>query len=86
MARRFTYSVGERFRDGHVEAKEISMIKFKVVEIIQRSIAECLQLYGGQGFMEENWVGRAYRDMRVLSLGGGVSELMRDLTAAYMRL
>jgi alkylation response protein AidB-like acyl-CoA dehydrogenase len=86
MARRFVYSVSESFRDGRVEAKEICMIKFQVIEIVQRSIERCLQLHGGYGFLEENWVSRVYRDARVLSLGGGVSELMKDLVASYLRL
>jgi alkylation response protein AidB-like acyl-CoA dehydrogenase len=86
MARRFVYSVCESYRDGKVEAKQICMAKFKVVEIAQRTIERCLQLHGGYGFLEENWITRAYRDMRVLSVGGGASELMKDLVAGYLRL
>lgn len=86
MAQRFVHSVAESFRDGKVEAKEICMIKFQVIEIVQRSVERCLQLHGGAGFMEENWVSRVYRDARVLSLGGGASELMKDLVASYLRL
>jgi alkylation response protein AidB-like acyl-CoA dehydrogenase len=86
MARRFVYSVCESYRDGRVEAKQICMAKFKVVEIVQRVIERCLQLHGGYGFLEENWITRAYRDARVLSVGGGASELMKDLVAGYLRL
>ena len=86
MAQRFIHSVAGSFRDGKVEAKEICMIKFQVIEIVQRSIERCLQLHGGAGFLEENWISRVYRDVRVLSLGGGVSELMKDLVASYLRL
>jgi alkylation response protein AidB-like acyl-CoA dehydrogenase len=86
MARRFVYSVCESFRDGKIEAKEICMIKFQAVEIVQRVVERCLQLFGAYGFMEENWVSRAYRDVRVLSLGGGTSEVMKDLVASYLRL
>jgi alkylation response protein AidB-like acyl-CoA dehydrogenase len=85
MGRRFVHSVCESFRDGKVEAKEICMIKFHVVEIVQRVIERCIQLHGGSGFLEENWVSRAYRDARVLSLGGGSSEVMKDLVAGYLR-
>ncbi|GIW41907.1 MAG: acyl-CoA dehydrogenase [Candidatus Binatia bacterium] len=86
MARRFVYSVCESFRDGRVEAKEICMIKFAVVEVVQRLVERCLQLHGGYGFLEENWLTRVYRDVRVLSLGGGTSEVMKDLVAGYLRL
>ena len=86
MARRFAHSVSDDFGNGQGVAKEISMIKFKVIEIVQRSVERCLQLHGGAGFLEDNWVTRCYRDVRVLSLGGGVSELMKDLVASYLRL
>ncbi len=86
MARRFVHSVGVELRDGQQMQREISMIKFKVVEIVQRAVEQCLQLHGGAGFLEENWVTRVYRDVRVLSLGGGVSELMKDLVATHLRL
>lgn len=86
MARRFVYSLCESYRDGKVEAKEICMAKFQVVDIAQRVVERCLQLHGGYGFLEENWISRAYRDIRVLSVGGGASELMKDLVAGYLRL
>ncbi len=86
MARAFVYSVCERFRDGHTDAKRICMIKFQVVDVVQRVIERCIQLFGGYGFLEENWVTRAYRDARVLSLGGGTSEVMKDLVASHLRL
>jgi citronellyl-CoA dehydrogenase len=86
MSRRFVHSVCETYRDGKVEAKEICMIKFQVVEIVQRVVERCLQLHGGYGYLEENWLTRAYRDIRMLSVGGGASELMKDLVASYLRL
>lgn len=86
MCRRFVHSVCESYRDGHVEAKEICMIKFRVFEAVQRLTEQCLQLQGGYGFLSENWITRMYRDVRVLSVGGGASELMKDLVAAYLRL
>jgi citronellyl-CoA dehydrogenase len=85
-SKRFVYSVCDSYRDGRVEAKEICMIKFHVFEIVQRVVERCLQLHGGSGFLEEHWIARAYRDVRLLSIGGGPSELMKDLVAAYLRL
>jgi len=85
-AKRFVYSVAESYRDGKIEAKEICMIKFQVFEMVQRVVERCLQLQGGYGFLEDNWMTRAFRDARVLSVGGGASELMKDLVAGYLRL
>lgn len=86
MSRAFVHTVCERFRDGHVDAKQICMIKFQVIDVVQRTVERCIQLFGAHGFMEANWVTRAYRDIRVLSLGGGTSEVMKDLVASYLRL
>jgi acyl-CoA dehydrogenase len=86
MARAFVYASAENFRDGRADARAICMIKFQVVEIVQRVVERCIQLFGAYGFLEENWVTRVYRDVRVLSLGGGTSEVMKDLVATYLRL
>ncbi len=86
LSKRFVHSVCESYRDGIVEAKQICMIKFRVFEMVQRVVEQCLQLHGGYGFLEDNWITRVFRDARVLSIGGGASELMKDLVAAYMRL
>jgi alkylation response protein AidB-like acyl-CoA dehydrogenase len=86
LARRFVHSVCESYRDGTVEAKQICIVKFRVFEMVQRVVEQCLQFHGGYGFMEDNWITRVFRDARVLSVGGGTSELMKDLVAAYMRL
>jgi alkylation response protein AidB-like acyl-CoA dehydrogenase len=86
LSKRFVHSVCETYRDGRVEAKEICMIKFRVFETVQRVLEKCLQYQGGQGFLEDNWMTRAFRDARVLSVGGGPSELMKDLVAGYLRL
>jgi len=84
-SKRFVYSVCESYRDGRVEAKEICMIKFHVFEIVRRVVERALQLHGGSGFLEDHWIARAYRDVRLLCIGGGPSELMNDLVAAYLR-
>lgn len=86
MARAFVHVVCEKFRDGHVDAKRICMIKFQVIDIVQRVVERCIQLFGANGFLDANWVTRAYRDVRVLSLGGGTSEVMKDLVASHLRL
>jgi acyl-CoA dehydrogenase len=44
-------------------------------------MTECLQFFGGYGFMEEYKMARAYRDCRVGTIGGGTSEIMREILA-----
>ncbi|HVN87394.1 MAG TPA: acyl-CoA dehydrogenase family protein, partial [Candidatus Binatia bacterium] len=84
--RHFVYAIAERFRDGHIEAKEICMIKLHVYETVQHIVEQCIQYHGGHGFLEENWIARLYRDIRLLTIGAGSSELMKDLIAGYLRL
>jgi alkylation response protein AidB-like acyl-CoA dehydrogenase len=86
MGRRFVHSVCKDYSDGRVEAKEICMIKFRVAQIAQSVVERCLQLHGGYGYLEENWITRIFRDARVVSVFGGPSELMKDLVATYLRL
>lgn len=83
---RFVRSVAESFRDGHVESKEICMIKFLVMETVQRVIEQCAQLHGAEGYLDDHWIARMYRDVRMFTIGGGVSELMKDLVAGYLRI
>jgi len=86
MTRRFVYSVCESYRDGKVEEREICMIKLQAASVVQRVVEQCLQWQGGYGFLEDNWMTRIFRDARMLSVGGGPSELMKDLVASYLRL
>jgi len=45
---------------------------------------ECLQFWGGQGVMNENYISRALRDLRVTSIGGGANEVMLEIIAKTM--
>ena len=53
-----------------------SMLKLKVSRLSREITDSCLQFWGGMGFTEEVRVSRAYRDMRLLSIGGGADEVM----------
>jgi len=59
--------------------KEISMAKLYVGDVTKKVSDECLQLYGGWGYTEEFHVGRAWRDSRLISIGGGTSEVMKEI-------
>jgi citronellyl-CoA dehydrogenase len=53
-----------------------SMAKLKSGRLAREVTDSCLQFWGGQGFMWETHVARAYRDTRLLSIGGGADEIM----------
>ncbi|RJS17979.1 acyl-CoA dehydrogenase [Corallococcus sp. H22C18031201] len=82
-ARRLTYhavDLYERSRKAK-PVKEISMAKLLTSELAQRVAYDCQQFYGGMGYVEETPVARAWRDARMLTIGGGTSEVMKEIIA-----
>jgi citronellyl-CoA dehydrogenase len=53
-----------------------SMAKLKAGRLAREVADSCLQYFGGMGFTWDNVAARAYRDMRLLSIGGGADEIM----------
>lgn len=66
--------------------KLISMAKIFVGEIGSEILDQCLQFHGGAGYMDEYHIGRAWRDQRLLRIGGGTTETMRYYVAKLMGL
>lgn len=74
----------------HMEAKEVvldvSLAKYWTTEMAKRVVDQCLQLHGGYGYCEEYPVARAWRDVRVMSIFAGTSEIMKRIAAKSMGL
>ncbi|MFI5299714.1 MAG: acyl-CoA dehydrogenase family protein [Polyangiales bacterium] len=92
-ARALAYKACELYNDEHHVAggqlsmetvKLISMLKIFVGETVGKLMDDCLQLHGGMGYMDEGWVGRAWRDQRLFRIGGGTSEVLRYYVAKLM--
>jgi citronellyl-CoA dehydrogenase len=66
--------------------KLISMAKIIVAETGAEIMDQCLQFHGGAGYIEEYRIGRAWRDQRLLRIGGGTTETMRYYVAKLMGL
>jgi acyl-CoA dehydrogenase len=66
--------------------KECSMAKWWVTETAQTIIDECLQFFGGYGYMLEYPVTRAYMDARVQRIYAGTNEIMKVIIAKQMGL
>ena len=66
--------------------KIISMAKIFVGELGTEVIDQCLQFHGGAGYIEEMHIARAWRDQRLLRIGGGTTETMRYYVAKLMGL
>src|SRR5882724_9953260 len=81
-----TYAACLKFRDREDAVKEISMVKLFTAEMAQKVAYECVQLHGGYGYMREYPIERFFRDIRLMTIGGGTSEIMREIIAKQMAL
>ena len=81
MARQFVYHTCWLFTQGDVVVKECSMAKLAASEMQKRVVDTCLQFFGGYGYIEDYPIARAYRDVRVGTIAGGTSEIMREIIA-----
>lgn len=72
-----------RATDDYLAGRDVNtlaaMIKYKVPRLLRRVADECLQFYGGMGFMNETPISRLFRDARVASIGGGTDEVMLEI-------
>ena len=80
-ARALTYATCLKYQTGADVVRDVSMVKLFTGEMVNRVAYECVQLHGGYGYMREFPVERFARDARLLSIGGGTSEIMRDIIA-----
>ncbi len=76
LLRHFCYACVERMVEGEDITRMASMAKLKAGRLSREVSDSCLQFYGGMGYMEETPISRAYRDSRLLSIGGGADEVM----------
>ncbi|MEM6633986.1 MAG: acyl-CoA dehydrogenase family protein, partial [Bacteroidota bacterium] len=77
----FSYHCCEMYAEGVYDVKLCSMAKLLATELAEKVATQCLQFFGGYGFMEEYPMARMYRDVRVGTIGGGSSEIMREIIA-----
>lgn len=70
--------------DDTLTAAQASLIKYWVTEKQCKVIDECLQLFGGYGYMKEYPIARLFADARVQKIYGGTNEIMKELASRYM--
>jgi citronellyl-CoA dehydrogenase len=78
-AKRLTYWAVELFDKKENPVKEISMAKLVAGDLAQRVAYDCQQFYGGMGYIEETPIARAWKDIRLITIGGGTSEVMKEI-------
>jgi hypothetical protein len=79
MAKTFNYVTAKRLNDGEYVVKEATMSKLLSTKIADEVAYECVQLLGGYGYMEEYPLARNLRDSRLGPIGGGTSEILREI-------
>ncbi|MFN8259450.1 MAG: acyl-CoA dehydrogenase family protein [Chitinophagales bacterium] len=75
----FTYHVCKMHADKNYCVKEASMVKYLATELSDKVAYQCLQMFGGYGYMEEYKMARFFRDSRLGTIGGGSSEIMLEI-------
>ena len=78
-AKRLTYHAVDLFNAKENPVKEISMAKLVAGDLAQKVAYDCQQFHGGMGYIEETDIARAWRDIRLITIGGGTSEIMKEI-------
>ena len=84
--RAFAYLCAARAAEGEDIAKEISMLKACVGDMVNRIGYDATEIHGGYGYMAEYEVARLYTDIRSLSIIGGTTEIMKEIIARKIGL
>ena len=77
----FNYQICRSFNDGDDVTTQCAMIKLLSTELMDKVSYQVLQFLGGYGYMEEYEAARLFRDSRIGTIGGGTSEIMREIIA-----
>ena len=88
VGRQFTDKCIANFMKGELDAVDAAMAKMWLSNMHCKVVDECLQLFGGWGYMWEYPIARAYADARIVKIAGGSIEVMkhiigRQLFASY---
>jgi acyl-CoA dehydrogenase len=75
-----------QINQGDMPVAEICKAKFAATKALEFCASEAMQILGGAGYLRGNPVERIYREVKVLAIGGGSEEIMRDLAVRQMGL
>jgi alkylation response protein AidB-like acyl-CoA dehydrogenase len=84
VARVYTDKCIALFMEGKLDPVDAAMAKMFTSELHCETVDECLQLFGGWGYMWEYPIARAYADARVVKIAGGSIEIMKTIIARQM--
>ncbi len=85
-ARQLTYWAAARADQGDPAPEDAALAKLYASEVAIQVAGDAVQIHGGAGFMRESRVSRIYRDVKILTIGGGTSEIQREIIAKRLGL
>lgn len=83
-ARAWLYILASRVHAGETPVAELCMLKNQATEAMEYCANEAMQIFGGAAYMRGVKVERVYRETKVMSIGGGSREIMKDLAARQL--
>jgi len=81
LCKTFNYTTASRLGNNEYVVKEATMAKLTATKVSDDVMYNCLQLLGGYGYMEEYPLARMFRDSRLGPIGGGTSEILKEIIA-----
>ena len=78
-AKWLTYRAVDLSARGENAVREITMAKLFAGDYAQKVGYDCMQFHGGFGYTTEYSVGRHWRDVRLVTIGGGTAEVMKEI-------
>jgi alkylation response protein AidB-like acyl-CoA dehydrogenase len=78
-AQQLVYLAAWKITCGLYPVREISMAKLLTGEVAWKVVDRALQIFGGHGYAMESVIQRAWRDTRLIRIGGGTDEVMREI-------
>jgi len=79
-ARRLTYFATDKVNKQPMAAtREITMAKLFAGDLAQKVLYDCMQIHGGFGYTTDFPISRAWTDVRLITIGGGTSEIMKEI-------
>jgi len=85
-AQEFAYRCMRKMVRGEDATLDISMAKVFTTKMQQFVATTCVQLFGGAGYIYENPAARAFVDSRLVSIGGGADEVMKQVVAKMLQV
>ncbi|GGY38102.1 acyl-CoA dehydrogenase family protein [Parvularcula lutaonensis] len=82
----YTNQICWQINEGDMPVAELSKAKFFATKTLEHVASEAMQILGGAGYLRGNRIERIYREVKVMAIGGGSEEIMKDLAVRQMGL